>query len=387
MILQLGDANDQVTQVQLLMKALGYDIPASGIYDAALQAAVADWQARTGIPASGVWDPQTHGETVARLAQPNGGAGQPLMIPPRQTAGMDLEQWGIQRDMDRYADPEGRMPRSDNIDGFAFLEQTLKYYGLSDLSDWAIGLLQKGTSEDEILLLLEDQPQFKARFPYNNLIRNQGDPMIKSYSPEEWMRWEQELRSLFQNAGFPEGFYDGPEDFKALALAGKSAVEIQEQINDGYKRVKDAHPSVREAFRDYFGIQGDVALGLLFIDPERAPSTLTQMAEQATVAASARRMDFSLSKPLVEEMIKVGITEQDSSQIFGQMDQIRGLFREGIGDKEDLDVEGALRSQTGLSGGQATELEARRQRRLGRGSGAGGGFDLEQGLQVGKANE
>lgn len=386
MMLQLGDANDQVTQVQLLLKALGYPVPLSGIYDATLQAAVLDWQQRIGADATGVWDTQTHGSTLSRLAQYND-TGDPLLIPPRRTAGLDLDQWGIQRDMDRFTNPEGNLPNAGEIDGFAFLEQTLKYYGLGSLSQWALDLLTKGTSEDEILILLEDQPQFKARFPYNDLIRNQGDQMIKTHSPEEWMAWENELRSLFKNAGFPKGFWDGPEDFQALALAGKSAIEIQEQINEGYRRVKQADPSVRQAFRDYFGIEGDVALGLLYIDPTKAPDTLTRMAEEASVAAAARRMDFSMSRPLIEEMVKVGITEQDSTQIFGQLDQIRALFDEGIGEDEDLTAEGAVRSQTGLSGGQATELEARRQRRLGRGSGAGGGYDLEEGLQVGRANE
>lgn len=382
MVLSVGMDNDpdEVTQVQALLRSLGFTVPITGVYDTATQQAVLAWQSRLGVVGTGNWDSTTHAATLNRMAQP-GGPGGPVIVPPRASPGLDLDRWGATRAFTEYTPGT---PVSSTLDGFAFLQSTLEYYNLGALTPWALDLLQRGTSEAEILLLLEQQPEFLARFPYNEARRAKG---YRALSPEEMLQYEEQTRQIMRQAGFPAGFYDGPEDFLALMESDVSPMELQDRVNDGYRRVAEAHPSVREAFRDYFGIEGDMALAMLYIDPNRSQDDLIRMANEAQVAASARRLDFSMSRPLIEEMVRVGINEQDSSQIFGRLNEIRGVFDEQLGETEDLTAEGAVRSQVGLAGGQANEIERRATRRVLRGSGVGGGAELEAGLQLGAANE
>jgi peptidoglycan hydrolase-like protein with peptidoglycan-binding domain len=377
----LTDPND-ITQVQMVLRTVGYPLDVNGVWDAATQDAVLAWQSRLQIPQNGEWDTLTHQSTVAALH--NTSPGGPVMITPQPTLGMDIERWGLQRAWDTMQSaPGGEYPDESELNGITFLRQTLKALRLESLTDWAAEQLRINRSPEEIMILLTDTPEFRARFPAYHDIQDAGHGMTLA----EMIEFEDATREILRSAGLPPSFYDGPEDFAQLMRSNLSVMEIQDRINKGYQQVAEAHSSVRDAFREYFGVEGDAAMAMLYIDPERAQPTLLRMAEEARVSGAARRLDFGISRNLVEEMVRVGITGDQSGELFSQLNQMRGIFDETIGEREDLTVEQGVREQAGLSGGKGREIERRIKQRQARGSGAGGGFDLEAGLQVGQSNE
>lgn len=371
---------EEIGQIQLVLRAAGFPVEVTGVYDPATTQAVRDWQARLGMANTGEWNEATTAATINAFQDV--GSGRPLMVPPQPQIGMDLERWELQRKWEQLNNQAPDVwPDSGELDGFAFLRQTLRGLGLGGLQGWAIQQLQLDRSPEEIMILLEDTPEFQARFPAYKELQAKGQAM----SPQQMLEYEDTAREIMRSSGFPPTFYDGPEDFAALMLADWSPMELQRRVEESFRKVIDSHPSVRDYMRSEFGIHGDVALAMTFLDPKRAEPALTRMVEEAKVGASAKRLDFAVSRGLVEELVRTGVTESQSIQLFSELNQRRELLSETAGESDDLTAEQAVREQTGLASGN--RLQQRLQRRVALGSGSGGPIGLEAGLGAGRANE
>lgn len=224
-----------------------------------------------------------------------------------------------------------------NRDALARLTQILKQYGLGDMTDWVRGKLLAGASEAEITLDLYDQPQFKQRFPAIEARRAAG---LNPVSPAEILEYETRGRELLRRAGITAGSFTDRDYLQGLMTKDVSLAEVQDRLNDGLLRVKNAPPEVRTVFGSYFGTSGDAALAQLFLDPDKALPELEKMASTAVAGGIGQRFGVLIAQGIAREIADTGASDAAIWQGFTQLDAMRTLFQESISETRDMTAEG-----------------------------------------------
>lgn len=267
----------------------------------------------------------------------------------------------------------------------SFIRDLLASYGLpSSLADWAWAEIVGGSSAEEVSLALQERPEFAERFPAIARRRAAG---LTPISPAEYVAYEQAAGQLLRGAGLPPGFYDGRDDFTELLANDVSLNELNQRVSsEGWERVASAPPEVRDAFGQFFGVQGDAALAAFFIDPQRATPTLRRMAAQADIAGRARLAGgLNLDVERAGQLADLGIQGLQAQQAAANVAERSALFTESVSDTVDLTAEGVgLDAALGI--GDASVLERRREARanaLAGGGGAAAGQTGVGGLGVG----
>lgn len=367
-----GDIGPEVTEIQTLLNLLGAEVPITGVYDPPTVSAVKSWQSTLGLPVTGVWDDQTNLETAETFEVADGGTVHPPMIVPV------AEQANSSADLDTILDRFSGTPEQRNA--LATLADVLTRYDLDSLIEWAWGRIVDGAEANEILVELREQPAFKQRF---RMIQAVADsPLdLQPMSPADVIRYETEIRQTMRAAGFPPGFYDDPDDFVTMAANGLGTQEVQDRIQAVYDRVANADQVVRDQFATYFGIQGDVALAMLVVDPERSRAELDRMVAQSRIGASAKRVGIGLVQGIAEQIVGAEISEPEARAAFGRLDLNRDLFTETVTEDTDLEVETeGVQAELSLAPGVARMIEQRRLRRNARQQPGGGGAVTDTGV-------
>lgn len=215
-------------------------------------------------------------------------------------------------------------------DAFGYMQKYLEQFGLGSLADrlWAYMIKIGVDDANQLYLWIQEQPEFKVRFPAIEARRKKGMAPI---SPEEYVDYEQSAYELMRASGMPEGFYDGRDDFAQFLINDVSINELNDRIQKGWTRVANAPFEVRNAFMSYFGVDGDAALAAYFLDPNRALPLLEKRATQAEIAGSFSQLGFgSLNQLLAEELSDVGVDVQSALQGFSQLAAMEHLFNETV---------------------------------------------------------
>lgn len=221
-------------------------------------------------------------------------------------------------------------------DAYQYLAEIFSRYGLNTLTSWARTQLEQGSSPDQVMLDLYNTPEFKQRFPAIEQRRQKG---LSPITPEDYIRYEETARDVFRRAGMPPSFYSDKNDYTNLIANDVSPKELEDRVMEGFKRVQNADPSVREAFGKFFGVKGDSALAALFIDPKRAATTLEEQARMAEVAgAGAMALGGWLTKDRAGQIVRAGVTAEEARSGFQRLGQIQGLFTESVGETSDMDI-------------------------------------------------
>jgi len=259
----------------------------------------------------------------------------------------------------------------------ALLVRVLGLWGLESLASEVWEWHKAGRSFEQILLDLRETPQYQTRFPAMKALGAKG----RAISEEQYIAYEQSVAELFHGAALPGGFYDGPEDFAQFLMNDISINELADRINQGYLLVASAPIEVRDAFTNFFGVNGDGALAAYFLDKDRAAPLLMQQAASAAFAgAGAVTGTFGISQDLAMRAAQVGVTTAQALSGFQELADVRPLFTETITESTDLreQVEG-VGATFGLDATSAEALRLRRQRREAAFSGTGGALVTQEG--------
>jgi len=286
------------------------------------------------------------------------------------------------------------IPDNQNLESArATLERIFAEYGLGgpELSAWAWQRLTSGAPIDQILLELEQRPEFVAAFPEIGMIRQRntqgGGPSVSPMRPADIIAYRATARRILGNAGLPVGFWDDNGDFTNLIVNGVSTLELADRVEQGYRQVATVDPNVRQAFADYFGPNGDAALAAWFLDPTRATSVLTEQRQAAVAGGLGRGFGFQISRERALLLADRDIEGPAASRGFAELARIRPLFDELLGEDADYTAEGeGLETIFDLGGEGAERLRHRLESRQALFRGGGGALLTEEGLGLGSVD-
>lgn len=235
-------------------------------------------------------------------------------------------------------------------------------------------------SQSQILNTIYNSDAYKARFAGNELIRKRiadgsGRPGDRLLTPKEYIDAENTYRTILQDSGMPEGFYDSPEDFNNLIGNGVSAAEFKSRVDTANDALNYADEKTVEALQQFYGLsRGDLVSYLL--DPTRATpifegrqmsgafgmnnrQELQKMYEASKVGGTAARQGLDAGQALSEEIVSLGQSGKADEAFAaagaaqGDLKRLGGLYGEA------MDFKDMVKETLNLSGG----VESGRKRR------------------------
>jgi len=251
-------------------------------------------------------------------------------------------------------------------DAFSRMRALLSRFGLSSLENAVNNIITSGTVDlenaDAIIFALRNEDAYKKRFAGNAARAAAGLPEL---DPATYIGLEESYRQLLQANGLPNDFYNDQTDFEKWIEGDVSPAELQDRINNGYRKVADADPAVRRQMQELYGVaEGDLAA--FFLDPKRAQPMLTtrervRKAQAAEIAARGQEQaGMQLSATEAETLASRGITGQEAMDRFGEMGALSGLYQ-AMGGEEAMTREQQL-GATFRYDTNALDLLRRRQR-------------------------
>lgn len=230
-------------------------------------------------------------------------------------------------------DAEGGNSPDRSGDAWAVLAEVLSRYGLESMAPWVKQEIQQGRSIQEILLDMREHSAFKERF---KAIDRREELGLNPVSPEEIIAYENQARDLMRSSGLPSGFYDEFDDFVELIGKGVSLPSLQRRVQESWDRVVNAPPEVKSAFGELYGVQGDQALATFMFDPDKAEVQLKKMAKAAVAGGAMNTFGFGLDASAAARVSGFDLNDQAVRQGFGRLAQLQNVFRETLGERDDL---------------------------------------------------
>lgn len=211
----------------------------------------------------------------------------------------------------------------DQQNGIAYLTDLLASYGLSSLSGWARDQVIAGNSPLMVSQMLQDTPEFKARF---KVIFDRRAKGLAPMSVNDVINYEHAARQLFQAAGLPPGFYDSPDDFYSFMDNDISLNELSARVDLAKTSIYSSDPVARSEMKRLYGLSDGQELAYI-LDPQRAlPLIQNQFTSAQNAAASARSGYGELTLAEAERLTQLGVDPSRASQAFGSLVQSRELF-------------------------------------------------------------
>jgi hypothetical protein len=264
------------------------------------------------------------------------------------------------------------------------IRAVLTTFGLEDLADVVYGEYSAErvnvSNPDAILFSIRNTAQYQKRFAANAKRAANGLPEL---DPASYLALENQYRDIMRANGLPVGFYDQTSDFEKLIEGDVSALELSGRITEGYRRVADADPQVKQQMRELYNVD-EAGLAAYFLDPQRAAPLLQRQATAATIAARGREQaNLSLTAATAEELASRGITGQEAQDTFARMGQLAGLYQE-MGGEQMLTEQQKVGAAFGFDVQAQKDLERRQRTRLAEFQG-GGQFARTTGATSGTA--
>lgn len=263
-------------------------------------------------------------------------------------------------------------------DASAYLQGILDQYGLSSLVSWAWQMLQAGASEDEIIQQLRQRPEYEARFPGLNQMRQTG----RAVSENQWIEYEQRAVGAMREAGLPTGFYDQPSDIGRFITGEVSLDELEERIQMAEESTLSVSQQARQQWAEYGYSPGD--LTATFLNPDVAEPILRQQWVAAQTSATAMRAGFgALARQEAEQVGGLVQSQQEAEQGLSRLAANQELFNPLDRGETAISRQTQLTSEFGSNAEAQAEIERRQRRRLAYFNQGGGFATGQEGLAVG----
>ena len=172
-------------------------------------------------------------------------------------------------------------------DAISQITATLQTYGLGNMASWAWNEITAGKNSDQVLIDLQQTPQFEAAFPGMASRQKNGLPAI---TPAAYLTYEDDAYNKAQAAGLPKNFLDATTIGNLIGNDVSSA-ELDQRITSGYQAAMNAPQETRNLLQQYFGVDtGNLAA--YYLDPTKAESLLKNQLVAAEVGTQAAQSGF-----------------------------------------------------------------------------------------------
>ncbi len=208
-----------------------------------------------------------------------------------------------------------KLLNGENRDAFMALQTIFNGYGLGSLAGKIYDFVKQGYGADTIGLLLQDTPEYKARFAGNEARKKAGLPVL---SPADYLATESAYRQVLSASGLPKGFYDNPADFTKWISDDVSPTEIKDRVDLAVSATSQANPQYKEALFQMYGIN-EADLTAYFLDRKRAEPILKKQAAAGAIGAAALRRGFAANALDLEGYATLGITADQAEQAYAQI--------------------------------------------------------------------
>jgi len=236
-------------------------------------------------------------------------------------------------------------------------------------------------------IALEQTSQFQRRYGIIAEMRAQAATGAAVHVPTvaEVREYEQRTTQLMRQAGLPSYMFDNWADTHALLRNNLSVAEVEQRLGQAWERVTTTDPQVREAFNEFYGIEGDAALAAMFLDPTRTMSALEKQSRAAYTAGTGRAMGLTVDQQLAERFANLPKTEAGINETLGQLNALdkSGIMSETMGESAlDLTLETTGIDSVLDNNGAANQAIERRiiERQANRAAVPGGAIRTQTGL-------
>lgn len=263
-------------------------------------------------------------------------------------------------------------------DAQSLISAVLGDYGLQSLGPWAWDEITSGATSAQMLLDMQQTPQFQARFPAIALRQKAGLPTI---SPADYVNYEDSLAQMENQYGLPKGLLTNQQTVTNFIAGDTSTSEVQARVQQGYQAVTYAPPEVQQFFTQTFGVGGQGALAAHFLDPTIALPLLEQQATAAQFGGQASLGSVAMSGQDAMTLAQLGTSPSTVASGLQNIEQQQNLYDPSVTEKPLDEGTTGVEAAFGLSAGAEQQvLQAQQQRQAafkGGGSASGDQYGQE----------
>lgn len=207
-------------------------------------------------------------------------------------------------------------------DAYVALTNLFKSFGLGSLSGKIFDYVKNGYSADTISMLLQETPEYKARFAGNEARRKAG---LNVLSPGEYIAVENSYRQIMSAAGLPKGFYDQTSDFAQFIGNDLSPTELKERADLATQATALASPEYKRALKAMGLSEGEMTS--YWINQSKSLPFLTKTAATAAVGAEALQRGMQFDQEYAANLATQGVTGQQAAEGYAQIAQEFGTLK------------------------------------------------------------
>jgi hypothetical protein len=196
----------------------------------------------------------------------------------------------------------------------------LKKYGLESLATWAWSETKKGTSFDEIKILMYDRPEFKQRFPALQELSKSK----KAISVDEYVAYEKTIAQLSKQYDIPSEMYGTPAAIAKMLVNDVSAAEASQRFQYAASAAYSAPKEVRDALMNDYGMTSGELIAY-WLDPDKALPQIERRYQSSQILGAARQQAVQVDKAESERLAALGVTSDAAREGFGQVADTAGL--------------------------------------------------------------
>lgn len=163
--------------------------------------------------------------------------------------GTNAQLQALQAQVTQLTAQQTATTQQNQADAFATLSADLGQYGLSGLAPWLQGEIQAAKPNDQILLDLQQTPEFQQRFPALGAMQQAGLPAI---DPSTYLSTETAYKQALQQAGIDIASLS-PQDFVGLFTNQVDPTEMTQRLNDYHTIATTYAPAMQQAFLEQIG--------------------------------------------------------------------------------------------------------------------------------------
>jgi hypothetical protein len=228
------------------------------------------------------------------------------------------DPYAFEREQSRLAEEK----RQKNA--IATLSALMSDYGLESLMNKIKSYVKDGYEADAVMAMIRTTQEYKDRFPAMATLAKKS----RAISEGAYIEFERTAAGMERQYGLPSGMLMG--NVTNLLENEVSATELNDRVLLAAASAYQAPQEVRDTFQQYYNIDSG-GMTAYFLDPEIATPLLQRQYGAAVLGSEASRQSVQVESGLAEELVSMGISQEQARTGFGEVARRRSLT-EGRGD-------------------------------------------------------